>query len=184
MFSVSMLCCLALASAAVTIGGLLSQHYYPAVIAGLITLLLVPAIAENMLEKRRRKKSAAKEPPPAPKRTHTQSSRSPSRSASKSIRAVEGQNGSRLEIVDPSRVVAPALRAVDGFGSDARASTLAVETTGKPEPQHAHVALEGPDWMTKHARLILFNQEMPAPGKYIAHYRANNRDRGIERDDA
>lgn len=104
MFSVSMLCCLALASAAVTIGGLLSQHYYPAVIAGLITLLLVPAIAENMLEKRRRKKSAAKEPPPAPKRTHTQSSRSPSRSASKSIRAVEGQSrGWRLSTRRVSR---------------------------------------------------------------------------------
>ena len=33
-----------------------------------------------------------------------------------------------------------------------------MESTAKPEPQHAHIALERPDGMGKHARPISLNQ--------------------------
>jgi hypothetical protein len=38
------------------------------------------------------------------------------------------------------------------------ASALLIELTAKPEPQHAHIALERPDGMGKHARPISLNQ--------------------------
>jgi hypothetical protein len=48
--SVPLLCGLAFASTAVAIGGLLSFHYYPALISGAITTLLLSAIAAVILD--------------------------------------------------------------------------------------------------------------------------------------
>lgn len=37
--------------------------------------------------------------------------------------------------------------------------------------------------MSKHTQPVKLNEEMPAPGKYVAQHRPKNRYHGIERDD-
>jgi hypothetical protein len=61
MFRLTLLCGLTLASSAVAIGGLLSYHYYPAIIAVAITGILIWAIVTMMVDESRHKKSAATE---------------------------------------------------------------------------------------------------------------------------
>jgi hypothetical protein len=65
-----------------------------------------------------------------------------------------------------------------------RPSPLFIEPPAKPQAQHAHIALKRPDGMGEHTGPIPLNQEMPAPGKYIAQNHPKNRDHGIEHDDA
>src|SRR6476660_438729 len=83
-------------------------------------------------------------------------------------------------------MIAGARTASPTITRDARSfpSPLLIEPAAKPQPQHAHIALKRPDGMGEHTGPIPLNQEMPAPGKYIAQHHTKNRYHGIERDDA
>jgi hypothetical protein len=145
MFRLTLLCGLTLASSAVAIGGLLSYHYYPAIIAVAITGILIWAIVTMMVDESRHNKERR------------------SRAFANSD-ADERWPYATLALLD--------------------SGALGIESAAKPQPQHAHIALKRPDGMGEHTGPIPLNQEMPAPGKYIAQHHTKNRYHGIEHDDA